>query len=131
MCFYKKNLISLFFISSLYSIHSIEPFFLEKQGKEIIALWTDTAPIIDGKLDSLIWSKSNLNSDFIQDDPHNMESPSEKTIIRFMYDKNYLYVFASMLDSNPDGIVSRLSNRDDWYNGFEGASDWIFGHHCH
>ncbi len=68
---------------------------------------------IDGKVDDQVWSNTNGFNNFIQRDPNEGASPSERTIIKLAYDEKYLYLAAIMYDSSPDSIISRLTRRDE------------------
>ena len=46
------------------------------------------------------------------------------TEVRILYDQENIYVFAQMYVDDPKTIVSRLVNRDNWEDGFDGASDF-------
>ena len=68
---------------------------------------------IDGKLDESVWSSQNGFNNFIQRDPDEGASPSERTIIKIAYDEDFLYLAAIMYDSAPDSIMARLTRRDE------------------
>ncbi len=86
---------------------------------------TDHPPQIDGILDESAWSMAIPLTDFLQEDPDNLAPPTEATEVRILYDDNYIYFGVRMLDREADKITRRLSKRDDWEVGFEGASDWF------
>ena len=50
---------------------------------------------------------------FIQRDPDEGASPTERTIIKLAYDENSLYLAAKMYDTSPDSIIARLTRRDE------------------
>ncbi|HEY6437269.1 MAG TPA: sugar-binding protein, partial [Ignavibacteriaceae bacterium] len=62
---------------------------------------------IDGRVDEQVWSNTNDFNNFIQRDPNEGASPTERTTIKLAYDENYLYLAAIMYDSSPDSIISR------------------------
>lgn len=77
-------------------------------------------PKIDGHLDDAIWRQSPVSSDFLQLDPIEGEAASEKTTVQIAYDEEGLYVGIRCYDSDPEGIVSRLTRRDG-----ETEADWV------
>ena len=66
---------------------------------------------LDGILSEEIWKRPGLTG-FIQRDPIEEATPSEKTEVWLAYDDAALYVAARMFDSAPDSLVVRLSRRD-------------------
>ena len=80
-------------------------------------------PKIDGFLDDSIWDDAYIISDFIQDEPNNLEMPTESTEIKIVYDNESIYVGAFMIDSYPDGIVKHMNRRDSW--DYVMMSDWF------
>ena len=72
-----------------------------------------TGPVsIDGTLDEPAWQHSIPVSSFIQRDPIQGAAPTEKTVVRVLYDETALYVGAYMHDSRPDSILSQMGRRD-------------------
>ncbi len=74
---------------------------------------------VDGILDEDVWNGKGY-SDFTQSDPHDGETPTEKTEVWVAYDEKALYVAARLHDSDPGAITSRLGRRDDFVD-----SDWF------
>ncbi len=81
--------------------------------KSAVATRTPKPPKIDGVLNEQEWHLAKVVSDFQQLDPIEGSQPSERTEVRFLYDDDALYIGCTMFDSNPEGIVARLSRRDD------------------
>jgi hypothetical protein len=69
---------------------------------------------IDGKIEEYVWTSQNGFENFIQRDPIEGATPTERTIIKLAYDEKYLYLGAIMYDSTPDSIMARLTRRDQW-----------------
>ncbi len=67
---------------------------------------------IDGKLNEKVWELGKGVSNFIQRDPLEGTQPSEKTLVKVLYDDDAIYIGARMFDAHPDSIVSRLARRD-------------------
>ena len=102
-----------------------EPDFIQKKNKNISIVFTEDAPLIDGVVDKDIWDKMHPISDFLQEDPIPMSNPSKLTMVKILYDQHNLYVLAQMFVDDPKNIESRLVNRDNWEDGFDGASDYF------
>jgi len=73
---------------------------------------TDTAPVIDGVLDEPIWREAVLLEDLIQTLPKEGDPPTERTEIRMLYDRNFLYVGVRMYDSEPDKLIAKQMVHD-------------------
>ncbi len=67
---------------------------------------------VDGILDETAWSLAPAIDQFTQDEPNEGEAPSERTVVRVIYDDEAIYVGAKMYDASPDSIVKRLGRRD-------------------
>ena len=83
---------------------------------------------IDGKLDEEAWQRASALTDFIQNNPDEGASATEKTEVRILYSQDSLYVGVQAFDSEPDKIKSILARRDsklpsDWIN------IWIDSYH--
>jgi hypothetical protein len=75
---------------------------------------TDLKPKIDGKLDDACWQETGTwDGDFIQQQPNQAKSPSQKTEIKILYDDTYLYIGIICHDNEPDKIRNVLGRRDE------------------
>ncbi|PHQ31092.1 DUF5916 domain-containing protein [Leeuwenhoekiella nanhaiensis] len=83
------------------------------------AIDTAQAPVIDGLINDPAWDLVPFTGEFKQLQPDIGEEPSEQTQFKILYDDKFIYVAFRCFDSDPEGIVKRLSRRD----GFEG--DWV------
>ena len=72
----------------------------------------DTRPLIDGVVDDAIWEQAPPFSTFIQQEPNEGEPASERTEIRFLLDRQNLYVAVVCFDSSPQDILVSQSRRD-------------------
>ena len=112
-----------------------EPFANEKSEKVYYIQSISDAPIIDGILDEPFWSSITPITDFVQQEPDNMEEPTEKTAVYLTYDERALYVAVRLYDSDPSAIVRKLAPRDDWHGAFDEMADWfsieVDSHHDH
>src|SRR5689334_1182708 len=70
-----------------------EPVVPEKIGKDLQALYVgDTPPRIDGRLDDEVWQTAQAIDDMVQNDPDNMQPPTERTVVKVLYDNRSVYV---------------------------------------
>jgi hypothetical protein len=77
-----------------------------RETKSIQLVRAPVAPQIDGNIDEAAWQAAAMVEDFHQTQPTDGALPTEPTIVRVMYDDDFLYVSAQMLDSEPDKIVA-------------------------
>jgi hypothetical protein len=90
-----------------------EPIVPEKTGKEIEALYIgDTPPRIDGRLDDEAWQRAQVIEDMIQNDPDNMQPPTERTSVRVLYDNRSVYVGVMNYMHDTSKITTALGRRD-------------------
>jgi hypothetical protein len=78
---------------------------------EIKAVFTDTAPAIDGSVSEDAWKKAALINELFQREPNTGEPASEKTEFLFLYDHNNLYVGIRCFD-DPEAITAKELARD-------------------
>lgn len=83
---------------------------LRKMG----AVFTETAPTIDGLEDGELWEKAETVSDFIQSTPVPEVSGTQKTEVKLLYDNEAVYILARMYERNADSIYNFLTERD-WF----------------
>ena len=70
------------------------------------------APTIDGELNDPVWAKAQAIDEFYQLDPDTGQPGSERTVVRFLYDNQNLYVGIYAYDKEPDKIVATNRSRD-------------------
>jgi len=70
------------------------------------------APAIDGDISDPAWAKAAIIDKFIQKSPIPYSEPTEKTVVKIMYDEDNLYIGFYAYDSNPDAIIARSMQRD-------------------
>lgn len=73
---------------------------------------TGAPPRIDGVLDDEVWKTAPVSDDFLQRDPIEGVEVTERTAFQIVYDEEALYIGIRCYDSDPEGIVSRLTRRD-------------------
>jgi hypothetical protein len=98
--------------------------------REIRATRVDKPPIVDGKLDDVVWLLAEPAKDFTQLDPVEGAPASERTEIRVLYDGEALYFGCMFYDSDPSGIVARLTRRDNEIDSDRGSIR-LDSHHDH
>lgn len=92
---------------------------VQSEQKTVVALKVTERIKIDGILDEEIWQTSGIE-DFTQSEPFDGAQPTERTVVWVGYDDKSLYVGAWLIDSQPEGITTRLGRRDD-----QVESDWF------
>jgi hypothetical protein len=69
-------------------------------------------PVLDGRVDEDVWMQVPPFTGFVQQEPNDGEPASERTELRFLLDRQHLYVAVVCLDSDPQNIVVSQSRRD-------------------
>ncbi len=69
-------------------------------------------PVIDGRVDEEVWLRAEPMSDFTQQDPLEGQPATERTEVRVLYDRRYVYVGIICFDTEPDKILVTQSRRD-------------------
>ncbi len=75
----------------------------------------DKAPVIDGKLDEVVWQSAAVLKDFYQIDPGDNISPSKPTEVLLGYDAKFLYIGFRAFDER-DKIRATVAKRDNIFN---------------
>ncbi|MEE8287531.1 MAG: carbohydrate binding family 9 domain-containing protein, partial [Gammaproteobacteria bacterium] len=78
------------------------------EQKTVQIVRTDTAPIIDGRLDEDVWLRAALVDDLHAVSPIEYAEPSEQTRVYLLYTEDALYVGARLSDSEPDAINAKI-----------------------
>jgi hypothetical protein len=76
---------------------------------------TEREPRIDGNLDDPQWATAATIDDFRQREPLEKQPATEKTVVKILYDKRYLYFGIECLDAHPRNIVATELRRDGDY----------------
>ena len=77
-------------------------------------------PVLDGRLEDAPWASAEIATDFVQFEPDEGASPTERTEARVLYGADALYVAMRAFDRHPDEIVAQLARRDE-----DPHSDWL------
>src|SRR5256884_885971 len=70
------------------------------------------APKLDGTLDDPAWQQATTIAKFLQREPFEGQTPTEKTEVRILYDKHEVYFGITCFDSDPKRIVATELRRD-------------------
>ena len=65
------------------------------------AIRVDQAPKLDGTLDDPVWQHATPIGNFLQREPFEGQTPTEKTKVRIIYTKHEVYFGITCFDSNP------------------------------
>jgi len=88
-----------------------------QHGKRTLTLTrAEAPPVLDGRLDDAAWRNLQIIGDFIQKDPDQGMTASQKTEVRALYDDENLYFGVRCLDNQADRILATELRRD---NAFE------------
>ena len=91
----------------------VEPVVPEKVGKELQAFYVgESAPRIDGRLDDEGWQTAQAIDDMVQNEPNNMQPPTERTVVKVLYDDRSVYVGVINYMKDPSRITNALGRRD-------------------
>jgi hypothetical protein len=77
---------------------------------------TSEAPKIDADLSDASWAKATVITDFKQREPDPGAPPTERTVLRIMYDDTNFYLSVYAYDSEPDRLIVRSMSRDGEVN---------------
>lgn len=82
--------------------------------RTINAVRIASTPRIDGELTEKVWESLPLLTDFVQYNPYNGKSPSQRTDAWVGYDDTSIYIAARCYDDSPQKIRKEVSIRDQW-----------------
>jgi hypothetical protein len=105
MSLFTRIIVGVFLL--LLAAPSIAAYTINGERKSFEIYRTDSAPVIDGRLDDEVWRTAAVVDDFHQTSPSNGAMPSEVTIVRVTYDDEYLYIAADLRDSDPGAISAK------------------------
>ena len=71
----------------------------------------ETPPVIDGRLED-VWNRADPIGELVQVKPVEGADPSERSVIRILFDADHLYFGMRFYDGNPAGIISTTHERD-------------------
>ena len=126
-----KFINSLIVTSCIISSLIAENIYLDKYNPDSLRFKTAYAtrciepPSVDGRLDDESWGKAIPVNEFFQIEPIEFGAPSEKTVVRVLYDDQALYVAFENFDSEPNKIRRPLTRRDAYMDGFASSADFV------
>lgn len=116
-------LLAALFCTGAASLHAQEAFPPPAVPLELAATRVRGAIAIDGRLDDPDWSTAAMAANFVQAEPRQGQPAADPTIVRVLFDDQFLYIAAECLDS--------LGNTDlrvrDLRRDFDEATDDFFG----
>jgi len=74
----------------------------------------DERIVLDGILDEPVWGRAQHGGEFIMQDPVLGGTPTERTEVRIVFNKDHLYIGATLYDSEPDKLKGNTSKRDEF-----------------
>ncbi|MGZ3441406.1 MAG: DUF5916 domain-containing protein, partial [Polyangia bacterium] len=102
----------VFAVVSLTAAHALAQRVSEDRDKRLHATRTTIPPTIDGRLDDDTWKSVPVETRFTQNFPDEGKPPTQRTELQVAYDDRSLYIAVRAWDSDPRGIVERLTRRD-------------------
>ncbi len=108
---FRNKAVAVILLGCLFSI-SIQSLFGKGAEKTIGAVRLNAKIVIDGTPNESAWDLAPSVSDFTQFDPDEGSQPTERTVIKILYDDNALYVGIMCYDSTPSAIQQQLTRRD-------------------
>lgn len=78
----------------------------------LTAIYTTTAPKIDGILDDVVWKTAPIATGFIENSPNPGRAATQRSEVRVVYTTQGIYIGARLYDTAPDSILRQLSVRD-------------------
>ena len=70
--------------------------------------------VLDGVLDEPAWGRATHGGEFIMQDPVLGGTPTERTEVRIVFNRDHLYIGATLYDSEPDKLKGNTSKRDEF-----------------
>lgn len=70
--------------------------------------------VLDGVLDEPVWRRATPSGEFTMQEPVLGGAPTEKTDIRIVYNRDHLYIGATLYDSEPDKLKGNTKKRDEF-----------------
>ena len=110
VCMYKTFFITIFVVLHVGIIQIAAQ---ELLIESTTAVFTTQKIVIDGNLNEDVWQTASRIDRFIQREPEEGESVSESTIVRILYDADYLYLGFECRDRQPGDIIATEMRRDE------------------
>ncbi|MCH6548102.1 MAG: carbohydrate binding family 9 domain-containing protein, partial [Gemmatimonadetes bacterium] len=82
---------------------------------------------VDGLLDERAWRDVSAATDFRQQEPLEGAAATERTEVRVLFDETTLYIGVLAHDSDPDGVIARILQRDKVMQASDGGQPEFAG----
>lgn len=102
-----QRLLWMAFLAPLSAVASSEP------HPRTTMVWTETPPVIDGRIDEPVWQSAAVLSEFRTAEPVIGGTPSQRTVVRILSDRDAMYFGIECYDDSPKEIVAIRMLRDD------------------
>ena len=76
-------------------------------------VWTDTPPVIDGVMDEAVWETGAQLGPLTVVEPVQGATPSQRTEVRLLTDKDHFYLGVRAFDDEPEKIVAKRMIRGE------------------
>ncbi len=96
-----------------------------------VAVRTSTRPLLDGALDDPAWQQAIPFGEFFQQERHEGEPATERTVVRILYDAENLYFAIRCYDAEPDRVVARNMIREGQLQSDDGVTILLDPLHDH
>ena len=97
-------------ISGPVAVSPVDPEAVPRPGAQ--ATRAAGALVLDGVLDEAAWHRADSVTGFIQTPPYPGYSASEPTVVRILYDDQYLYIGAICYASKPEDLTVMSLEQD-------------------
>jgi len=78
----------------------------------ILARQTFGRPRLDGRLEDPVWRSARASDAFLQREPVEGGPPSERTVLRVLFNDDYLYFGIRCFDTHPERVIATRMRRD-------------------
>ncbi|MGE3178765.1 MAG: DUF5916 domain-containing protein, partial [Vicinamibacterales bacterium] len=79
-----------------------------------VPLRAEERVVLDGVLDEPVWNRARPATDFVQQDPVQGATPTERTEVRIVFSRTALYMGVMCFDSEPDKLLGNTMKRDEF-----------------
>jgi len=86
-------------------------------GRRVVTaerLKDDERVVLDGVLDEAVWARATTAGEFVMQDPTLGGTPTERTDIRVVFNKDHLYIGVTNYDSEPGKLLGNTRKRDEF-----------------
>ena len=87
---------------------------LDRRTMQALRMNEGESITLDGRLDEPVWQRAVPATDFVQQDPVNGGTPTERTEVRIVFDRERLYMGVTCFDSEVDKLLGNTMKRDEF-----------------